>query len=134
MFPETGAGVAVTVAPGDAGDRATIFETLPQAGEDLAEVAGATANHEEAAARVDRKGAESIVGNKGYPSHDRLAKLPAWNVRRYLAEPQRGRRRWQGDREAQPAGYGNRRRMGGEHGKALLRRRGELLERSLAHA
>ena len=30
--------------------------------------------------------------------------------------------------------YGNRRRVGGEQGKALLRRRGELLERSFAHA
>lgn len=30
--------------------------------------------------------------------------------------------------------YGNRRRIRGEHGKGLLRRRGELLERSFAHA
>ena len=29
--------------------------------------------------------------------------------------------------------YGNRRRMRGEHGKQLLRRRGELLERTFAH-
>ena len=38
---ETGAVVAVTVAAGDAGDTATILETLPQAGEHIAEVAGA---------------------------------------------------------------------------------------------
>jgi hypothetical protein len=30
--------------------------------------------------------------------------------------------------------YGNRRRIRGEHGKKLLRRRGELVERSFAHA
>jgi transposase len=30
--------------------------------------------------------------------------------------------------------YGNRRRSGGERGKELLRQRGELLERSFAHA
>ena len=30
--------------------------------------------------------------------------------------------------------YGNRRRIGGERGKALLRRRGELVERSFAHS
>jgi hypothetical protein len=30
--------------------------------------------------------------------------------------------------------YGNRRRIQGEHGKALLRRRGEFVERSFAHA
>jgi len=36
--------------------------------------------------------------------------------------------------EAQQAVYGNRRRICGERGKQLLRRRGELLERSFAHA
>jgi transposase len=35
---ETGAVVAVTVATGDAGDTATILETLPEAGEHIAEV------------------------------------------------------------------------------------------------
>ena len=30
--------------------------------------------------------------------------------------------------------YGNRRRIRGEHGKELLRQRGELVERSFAHA
>ena len=39
---ETGAVVAVTVAAGDAGDPETILETLPQAGEHIAEVACAT--------------------------------------------------------------------------------------------
>ncbi|MFZ1139869.1 MAG: hypothetical protein ABR881_27415 [Candidatus Sulfotelmatobacter sp.] len=36
--------------------------------------------------------------------------------------------------KAQQAVYGNRRRICGERGKELLRRRGELLERSFAHA
>src|SRR5437016_9456267 len=44
---ETGAVVAVTVATGDAGDTATILETLPQAGEPIAEVACTTNNEEE---------------------------------------------------------------------------------------
>src|SRR5439155_215936 len=44
---ETGAVVAVTVATGDAGDTATILETLPQAGEHIAEVACASNNEEE---------------------------------------------------------------------------------------
>jgi transposase len=131
---ETGAVVAVTVATGDVGDTATILETLPQAGEHIAEVAGATANHEEAAAQIDLQGPENVVSDKGYHSNATLAKLREWDVRSYISEPQRGRRRWQGDSEAQRAVYGNRRRIGGEHGKALLRRRGELLERSFAHA
>src|SRR5881296_4586843 len=48
---ETGAVVAVTVATGDAGDTATILETLPQAGEHIAEVA-CTTNNEEVGERV----------------------------------------------------------------------------------
>jgi transposase len=55
-------------------------------------------------------------------------------VRSYISEPARGRRCWQGKTEAQQAVYSNRRRIRGEHGKELLRRRGELLERSFAHA
>ena len=131
---ETGAVVAVTVAAGDAGDTTTILETLPQAGEHLAGVAGTTANHEKAAAQVDLQGPKSLVSDKGYHSNDTLTQLQEWEVRSYLSEPQRGRRHWQGDREAQQAVYRNRRRIRGEHGKALLRRRGELLERSFAHA
>ena len=131
---ETGAVVAVTVATGDAGDSATILETVPQAGEHIAEVAGTAAGHEEAAAQVDFEGPENIVADKGYHSNHTLTKLRQWDVRSYISEPHRGRRRWQGGSEAQQAVYGNRRRVGGEQGKALLRRRGELLERSFAHA
>jgi transposase len=35
--------------------------------------------------------------------------------------------------EEREAVYGNRRRIGGERGKRLMRRRGELVERSFAH-
>jgi hypothetical protein len=97
-------------------------------------VAGAIANHEKAVAQVDLQGPKNLVGDKGYHSNDTLTQLHEWEVRSYISEPQRGRRHWQGDREAQQAVYSNRRRIGGEHGKALLRRRGELLERSFAHA
>jgi len=48
---ETGAVVAVTVAGGAAGDTETILETLPQAGEHIAEVARAT-NQEAVGERV----------------------------------------------------------------------------------
>jgi hypothetical protein len=52
---ETGAVVAVTVATGDAGDTETMLETLPQAGEHIAAIAGAT-NHPEAGERVHAEG------------------------------------------------------------------------------
>jgi len=130
---ETGAVVAVTVAAGDAGDTATILETLPQAGEHIAEVACAT-NNEEVGERVHPEGPAEAVGDKGYHSNDTLTTLQDAEVRTYISEPDRGQRHWKEKPEAQTAVYGNRRRIRGEHGKELLRRRGELLERSFAHA
>jgi transposase len=40
----------------------------------------------------------------------------------------------EGQRDERDAVYANRRRKNGERGKALMRRRGELIERSFAHA
>jgi transposase len=71
---ETGAVVAVTVAPGDAGDTETMLETLPQAGENIAEVACAT-NHEETGERVHPEGPVAAVTDKGYHSNDTLVAL-----------------------------------------------------------
>src|SRR5216684_5113634 len=130
---ETGAVVAVTVAGGDAGDTATILKTLPQAGEHIAEVACAT-NNEAVGERVHPEGPVEAVTDKGYHSNDTLTALAQAKVRSYVSEPDRGRRRWQDKPEARQAVYGNRRRIRGEHGKELLRRRGELVERSFAHA
>src|SRR5438445_6764974 len=60
---ETGAVVAVTVAGGAAGDTETILETLPQAGEHIAEVACAT-NNEEVGERVHPEGPIEAVTDK----------------------------------------------------------------------
>ncbi len=124
---------APSVATGDAGDTETILETLPQAGENIAGVACAT-NNQQAGERVHPEGPVAAVPDKGYDSNDTLTALQEAEVRTYISEPDRGRRRWQGKPEAQQAVYGNRRRICGERGKALLRRRGEFLERSFAHA
>jgi transposase len=130
---ETGAVIAVTVASGAAGDSETILDTLPQAGEHIAEVA-ATTNNEEVGERVHAEGPVEAVTDKGYHSNDTLTALQQAQVRSYVSEPDRGRRRWQDKPEARQAVYGNRRRIHGQHGKQLLRRRGEFLERSFAHA
>jgi DDE family transposase len=130
---ETGAVVAVTVASGDAGDTETILETLPQAGEHIAEVARVT-NNEEVGERVQAEGPRKAVADKGYHSNGTLQALAEVEVRTYISEPDRGRRRWKDKPKAQQAVYGNRRRICGERGKQLLQRRGELLERSFAHA
>src|SRR5947208_612230 len=71
---ETGAVVAVTVAGGAAGDTETILETLPQAGEHIAEVACAT-NNEEVGERVHPEGPIEAVTDKGYHSNDTLTAL-----------------------------------------------------------
>jgi len=130
---ETGAVVAVTVASGAAGDTETILETLPQAGEHIAEVA-CTTNNEEVGERVQAEGPQEAVADKGYHSNATLQALAEAEVRTYISEPDRGRRCWKGQTEVRQAVYGNRRRITGEHGKELLRQRGELLERSFAHA
>jgi transposase len=130
---ETGAVVAVTVSGGAAGDTQTILETLPQAGEHIAEVA-CTTNNPKVGERVKADGPQEAVTDKGYHSNDTLQAMAEVEVRSYISEPDRGRRHWEGKAEAQQAVYGNRRRIHGERGKELLRRRGELLERSFAHA
>ena len=80
------------------------------------------------------EGPVEAVSDKGYHSNDTLTALDRAQVRSYVSEPERGRRRWKDKREARQAVYRNRRRIHGEHGKQLLRRRGEVLERSFAHA
>jgi transposase len=109
------------------------LETLPQAGEHIAEVA-CTTNHEEVGERVHPVGPVEAVGNKGYHSNDTLTALAEAEVRSYISEPDRGPRNWKEKPEVRQAVYGNRRRIRGEHGKEFLRRRGELMERSFAHA
>jgi transposase len=54
-------------------------------------------------------------------------------LRTYIPEPKRGRRQWADQAEEQQAVYANRRRVQGHHGKHLLKKRGELIERSFAH-
>lgn len=130
---ETGAVVAVNIAGAAAGDTKTILETLALAGEQINEV-GCVTNPQQARDGVLADGLQEVVADKGYHSNDTLEVLANAEVRTYISEPQRGRRCWEGKPEAQEAVYGNRRRIGGERGKELLRQRGELLERSFAHA
>jgi len=124
----SGAVVAVTLQPADRGDTASVRETVCEAGEQIATVAG-----EEKSEGVNPEGPKEVVLDKGYHSNEVLAELADWKVRSYCSEPERGRRRWEGKQEEQAAVYANRRRIRGERGKRLLRQRGEKLERSFAH-
>src|SRR5256712_1207181 len=127
-FRNRRAVVAVTLEPADRGDTASVRETVCEAGEQIATVAG-----EETSEGVNPEGPKEVVLDKGYHSNEVLAELADWKVRSYCSEPERGRRRWEGKQEEQAAVYANRRRIRGERGKRLLRQRGEKLERSFAH-
>ena len=121
---ETGAIVAVTLQGADVGDTTTIIETAIAATEQV----------EDAQANVDDpQSLDEIVGDKGYHSNQTLIDLAAGGIRSYVSEPDRGRRDWSKDPEAQAPVYGNRRRMRGRRGRRLMRQRGERIERSFAH-
>jgi transposase len=128
---ETGALVAVTLQAATAGDTNTMPETLTQCGEHIREVAGEIG--QAAAKPLNPEGPAEVVLDKGYHSNDALLLLKEVEVRSYCSEPERGRRNWVGKPEERAAVYGNRRRIGGERGKRLLRKRGELVERCFAH-
>ena len=130
---ESGAVIAVTLQAADQGDTTTIHETLAEAGEAVAELIEREAEAPETKPQVHLNGITELVADKGYHSGQTVIALGQSAVRTYIPEPNRGRRRWEGKAEEQQAVYGNRRRVQGHHGKHLLKRRGELIERSFAH-
>ena len=117
---DTGALMAVTLQPADDGDTTTIFETLEEA--------------QAAAEEVGTEPIREVVADKGYHSNEVMVRLHQQQaVRSYVSEPDRGRRRWKGKREEQKQVYANRRRIRGDRGKRLQKKRAELVERSFAH-
>ena len=122
---DTQALVAVTVQGTDQGDTETLGETLSEAAQNLERV---RQEHEGNGGPV-----QEVVADKGYHSNDVVRDLAQLEVRSYVSEPDRGRRRWKGKEVEREAVYGNRRRIRGERGKRLMRRRGEVLERPCAH-
>lgn len=122
---DTSAIVAVTVQDPNKGDTRTLGETFSAAAQNLEQV---EQEHE-----GEAQAAQELVADKGYHSNDVLRDLTELEVRSYVSEPARGRRRWKGRQAERDAVYGNRRRIRGERGKRLMRRRGEVLERPFAH-
>ncbi len=129
--------MAAVIHPGSAGDTTTLLETLEQAGQSLQEVRE-DENVEADTAHIHMK---EVVADKGYHSGQTLVNLEEVELRGYIAEPERGRRKWTSKdaeeqmhkRAAQSAVYANRRRRKGERSKRLHRKRGELVERSFEH-
>jgi IS5 family transposase len=121
---DTGAIVAVTLQGADQGDTTTIVETATAAVE---QVEAAQADVEEP------QELEEAVADKGYHSNETMVGLESADIRSYIAEPDRGRRDWSEEPDAQAPVYRNRRRIRGARGRRLMRRRGEYIERSFAH-
>jgi transposase len=130
----SGAVIVVTLQAADQGDTITIQETLAETAIHLAhliEREAKKAPDEEPQVSLDPL--TEIVADKGYHSNDAVMHVQQAQVRSYIPEPKRGRRQWAGKADEQKAVYANRRRVKGNYGKRLLKKRGELIERSFAH-
>jgi hypothetical protein len=128
-------GDTTTLQGADQGDTTTLDETLCEAGIAVEELAGREAElRPDDPPRVNLQGIEEVVTDKGYHGGAVVQRVKSYEVRSYIPEKQqKGRRNWQGKAEEQQAVYQNRRRVQGNYGKSLLRRRGELVERSFSH-
>lgn len=124
---DTGAVVAVTVQEADTGDTKSLPVTMEQAETNLVAI------REQAYAQAHpESGIEEVVTDKGYHSDEILVKYTEQGIRTYISEPKQ-KRNWKGKARQKKATYANRRRIREKRGKALLRRRGELVERPFAH-
>ena len=134
---ETGAIVAADIHPADQGDTTTLMGTLASATESLRDLR----DDPTVAADTDRWRVQEVVADKGYHSGQTLVDLEEIEIRPYVSEPKRGRRKWTATdpreqefkRVEQGAVYRNRRRSRGGRSKRLHRKRGELVERPFDH-
>ncbi len=126
---KTGAIVAVTLQPANRGDTTSIEQTLTQADDNLV----AVMKDEQACELLSEQVLREVVADKGYHSNEVLKTHRRHEIRTYISEPDRGRRNWKDQPAERDAVYGNRRRIRGRRGKRLMRKRGELVERSFAH-
>jgi len=132
---DTGAVVAVTLQEANLGDTTTVTETLAEAGCAVAELIEREADAgPQNKTQVHLGGVEEVVADKGYHSGPLLERMHAAGVRTYIPEKkQTGKRHWAGKEDQQRLVYANRRRLQRPKGKRLLRKRGELIERTFTH-
>jgi len=125
---DSGAVLSVTLQHADLGDTTTIYKTVTQATENLEKLA-----QDPQLAEKLKPYVEEVVTDKGYHSNEVLTAHEDAEIRTYISEPDRGKRNWAGKAREQKAVHDNRRRIKGNRGKALMRKRGEWVERSFAH-
>lgn len=128
---DTGALVGAAIHYADQGDTETLWGTLAETVENLAELD-----------EDDPEIVTECIADRGYHSGPVLKELGDVGIRPYIPEPDRGRRRWKRPGQKRPteqkilereALYSNRRRVKGNRSKRLQRKRSELLERSFVH-
>jgi len=109
----------------DRGDAVSLRMTLGEAGSVLTQRAGQASVAEAVGPvkAVSQVGLRGVVADKGYYSTQVLQELAEVGVRTRIAEPERRRQRWAGQRAAQAAVYANR-RLKTESGRARMRRQG----------
>ena len=115
----SGALVAVTLQAADLGDTTTVQSTLQEAKTNVE--------------LLSESGMQDVVADKGYHSGAVLVAVSGAEVQACIAEPERGPREWSGREAERDLTYENRARVRSEHGRRLLKLRGELVERSFAH-
>ncbi len=126
---KTGAVLGVTVQGAATGDTTTIKETLIRTAENMEKLA----SNPRTETQIRNDWLSEVVADKGYHSNETIIDLRELEIRTYISEPDRGRRRCKNKSDEQQTVYANRRRIRGERGKQLLRSRGMMLERPFAH-
>lgn len=126
---DSGAVMAVTVQDATLGDSASLKATMEVAAKNIIAIAEDPRCNEQLSPRA----LTTWVADKGYHSNETMRMAAELGLTTYISEPNRGQRRWKGEELARRGTYDNRRRIRGERGKALLRKRGEMIERSFAH-
>jgi transposase len=126
---QSGAILAVTLQAADLGDTTTILPTIIAATENLREVSDDRRTED----KPHEDWMSEVVADKGYHSNQTMTDLEEMSIRSYVSEPNRKRRDWSDASHAQEPVYANRRRIRSPRGKRLMKKRGELIERSFAH-
>ena len=123
---ESGAIVRVEVRPGDAADN---DESLCERVEEAVVLLGEALPGEP----VEKLGGE-LCADEGYFAIEPIRQLQACGVRTVIGDPQAGRRKPENASQEQRAALSYAKRsVGSASGKALLRKRGEHLERGFCH-
>jgi len=126
---ESGAILAVTIQPANGGDTTTWRATAEQACTNLNQLIADPVTKE----HVHPEPLAETVVDKGYHSNQVLVDMKEAGIVSYASEPKRGPRNWEGKDAERQAVEANGARVRGAYGKGLLRKRGELVERSFAH-